>query len=168
MIVSYIQAAMIDCREPQFCPVMRTGGITYSAKSRANTYRFAMWMHWALSARAVWLSVLCIAILMHAEIKSGMQRSKPALLLNYHCIIQLLFQRPCVTFSASKFDQTSLLDLSKKQDTWDAVPRGSALSLIDSISDTLSQGHPNLQSLVKCLDHRGTASDTVCSQARLC
>ncbi len=42
------------------------------------------------------------------------------------------------------------------------------VSLIDWISDTLSQGYTNLQSLVKCLDHRGIASDTVCSQARLC
>ena len=37
-------------------------------------------------------------------------------------------------------------------------------SMIDWISDTLSQGHTNLQSLVKFLDHRGIASDTVCSQ----
>ena len=29
--------------------------------------------------------------------------------------------------------------------------------LIDWISDTLSQGYTNLQSLVKCLDHRGIA-----------
>ena len=44
------------------------------------------------------------------------------------------------------------------------------LSLIDWISDTRSQGYINLQSLVKCLDHRGVASGTytVCSQARLC
>ena len=46
-------------------------------------------------------------------------------------------------------------------------------SLIDWISDTLSQGYTHLQSLVKCLDHRGIASITVCSQAtcwpwRLC
>ncbi len=34
-------------------------------------------------------------------------------------------------------------------------------SLIDWISDTLSQGYTNLQSLD--LDHRGVASDTVCS-----
>ena len=40
--------------------------------------------------------------------------------------------------------------------------------LIEWISDTLSQGYTNLQSLVKCLDHRVIASDTVCSQARLC
>jgi len=40
--------------------------------------------------------------------------------------------------------------------------------LIDWISDTLSQGYTNLQSLVKCLDHRGIASDTVRIQARLC
>ena len=37
------------------------------------------------------------------------------------------------------------------------------VSLIDWISDILSQGYNNLQSLVKCLDHRGTASDTVCT-----
>jgi hypothetical protein len=41
-------------------------------------------------------------------------------------------------------------------------------SLIDWISDTRSQGYTNLQSLVRCLDHRDIASDTVCSQARLC
>ncbi len=41
-------------------------------------------------------------------------------------------------------------------------------SLTDWISDTLSQGYANLQSLVKCLGHRDIASDTVCSQARLC
>ena len=34
-------------------------------------------------------------------------------------------------------------------------------SLIYWISDTLSQGYTNLQSLVKCLDHRGIASDTI-------
>jgi len=39
------------------------------------------------------------------------------------------------------------------------------LSLIGWISDTLSQGYTYLQSLVKCLDHRDTASDMVCSQA---
>ncbi len=39
--------------------------------------------------------------------------------------------------------------------------------MIDWISDTIYQGYTNLQSLVKCLDHRGIASDTVCSQARL-
>ena len=39
--------------------------------------------------------------------------------------------------------------------------------LIYWIPDTLSQGYNNLQTLVKCLDHRGIASDTVCSQARL-
>ena len=36
-------------------------------------------------------------------------------------------------------------------------------SLLDWISDTLSQGYANLQSLVKCLDHTGIVSDTVCS-----
>ena len=41
-------------------------------------------------------------------------------------------------------------------------------SLIDWVSDTLSQGYTNLQSLAKCLEHRSIASDTVCSQARLC
>ncbi len=42
-------------------------------------------------------------------------------------------------------------------------------SFLDRLdTDTLSQGYTNLQSLVKCLDHRGIASDTVCSQARLC
>ncbi len=40
--------------------------------------------------------------------------------------------------------------------------------LIDWISDALSQGYTNLQSLVKCLGYQGTASDTVCSQARMC
>ena len=34
--------------------------------------------------------------------------------------------------------------------------------LIDWISDTLSQGYTHWQSLVKCLDHRDIASDTVC------
>jgi hypothetical protein len=37
--------------------------------------------------------------------------------------------------------------------------------LIKWISDTLSQGCTNVQSLVRCLDHRGVASATVCSQA---
>ena len=41
------------------------------------------------------------------------------------------------------------------------------LSLIDWNSDTLSRGYSNLQSLVKCLDHRGVASNTVCSQAAM-
>ena len=38
-------------------------------------------------------------------------------------------------------------------------------SLIDWISDTRSQGYTDLQSLVKCLDHRGfvLVLDTVCS-----
>jgi len=40
------------------------------------------------------------------------------------------------------------------------------ISLIDWISDILSQGYTNLQSLVKCLDHRNIVSDTVCSQAK--
>ena len=36
------------------------------------------------------------------------------------------------------------------------------------ISDTLSQGYTDLQSLVKCLDDRGIVLvlDTICSQAR--
>ena len=40
--------------------------------------------------------------------------------------------------------------------------------LIGWISDALSHGHIDLQSLVKCLDHRGIdlVLDTVCSQAR--
>jgi hypothetical protein len=41
------------------------------------------------------------------------------------------------------------------------------VSLIDWISDTRSQGCTNLQSLVKCLDHRDIVSDTVCSQAKV-
>jgi len=41
-----------------------------------------------------------------------------------------------------------------------------SVPLIDWISDTLSQGYTNLQSLVKCLDHRNIVSDTVCSQAK--
>jgi len=49
--------------------------------------------------------------------------------------------------------------------TYTAVP------LVDWISDTRSQGCTDLQSLVKCLDHRGVALvlDTVyaCSQARV-
>ena len=50
------------------------------------------------------------------------------------------------------------------------IPRTAmeAISLIDWISDTLSQGYTNLQSLVECLDHRGIASDTAYSQARVC
>ena len=40
-------------------------------------------------------------------------------------------------------------------------------SLINWISDTLSQGYTSLQSLVKCLDHRNIVSDTVCSQAKV-
>ncbi len=41
------------------------------------------------------------------------------------------------------------------------------VSLIDWISDTRSQGCTDLQSLVKCLDHRGIVLDTVyaCNQA---
>ena len=39
--------------------------------------------------------------------------------------------------------------------------------LIDWISDTLSQGYTDLQSLVKCLDHRDIVSDTGCSQAKV-
>ena len=35
----------------------------------------------------------------------------------------------------------------------------SLFPLIDWISDTLSQGHTHLQSLVKCLDHRNVVSD---------
>ena len=41
------------------------------------------------------------------------------------------------------------------------------VSLIDWISDALSQGYTNLQSLVKCLDHRNIVSDTVCIQAKV-
>ncbi len=43
------------------------------------------------------------------------------------------------------------------------------LSLIGWISDTRSQGYTDLQSLVKCLDHRGIVLvlDTVCSQAKV-
>ena len=39
--------------------------------------------------------------------------------------------------------------------------------LLDWISDTRSQGYTDLQSLVKCLDHRNIVSDTACSQARV-
>jgi hypothetical protein len=39
--------------------------------------------------------------------------------------------------------------------------------LTDCNSDTLCQGYLNWQSLVQCLDHRDSASNTVCSQARL-
>jgi hypothetical protein len=39
--------------------------------------------------------------------------------------------------------------------------------LIDWISDTRSQGYTDLQSLVKCLDHRDIVSDTACSQAKV-
>jgi len=42
------------------------------------------------------------------------------------------------------------------------------LSLIDWISDLLSQGYTDLESLAKCLDHRGIVSHTVCSQATVC
>ena len=40
--------------------------------------------------------------------------------------------------------------------------------LIGWISDTLSQGYTDLQSVAKCLDHGGIVLvlDTVCSQAR--
>jgi len=41
------------------------------------------------------------------------------------------------------------------------------ISLIDWISDTQSQGYTDLQSLVKCLDHRDIVSDTACSQAKV-
>ncbi len=42
-------------------------------------------------------------------------------------------------------------------------------SLIDWISDTRSQGYTDLQSSVKCLDHRGIVLvlDEVCSQAKV-
>ena len=40
-------------------------------------------------------------------------------------------------------------------------------SLINWISDTLSQGYTSLQSLVKCLGHRNIVSDTVCSQVQV-
>ena len=40
--------------------------------------------------------------------------------------------------------------------------------LIVWISDTHCQGYTELQSLIKCLDHRDIALVTVCSQARLC
>ena len=44
----------------------------------------------------------------------------------------------------------------------------SQVCLICWISDTLSQGYTDLQSLLKCLDHRGIVLvlDTRCSQAR--
>ena len=42
-----------------------------------------------------------------------------------------------------------------------------SVTLIEWISDTLSLGCTNMQSLVKCLDHKVIASDTTCSQARL-
>ena len=42
-----------------------------------------------------------------------------------------------------------------------------SVPLIDWISDTLSQGYINLQSLVKCLGHRSIVSDAVCSQAKV-
>ena len=47
------------------------------------------------------------------------------------------------------------------------TPRTSGASLIDWISDTLSQEYTNLQSLLKCLDHTNIVSDTVCSQAKV-
>ncbi len=51
------------------------------------------------------------------------------------------------------------------------VPQGQDLdmpvSLADGISDTCSQGHANLQSLIKCLDRRDSTSDAVRSPARL-
>ncbi len=40
-------------------------------------------------------------------------------------------------------------------------------SLIDWISDTRSQGYANLQSLVKCLDHRGIQPQQCESSARI-
>jgi len=40
-------------------------------------------------------------------------------------------------------------------------------SLTDWMSDTRSQGYTDLQSLVKCLDHRVIVSDTACSQAKV-
>lgn len=38
---------------------------------------------------------------------------------------------------------------------------------LDCISETLFQGYTTLQSLVQCMSHRGIASGTSCSQARL-
>ena len=40
-------------------------------------------------------------------------------------------------------------------------------SLTDWMSDTRSQGYTDLQSRVKCLDHRVIVSDTACSQAKV-
>ncbi|DBA74348.1 TPA: hypothetical protein ACH3X1_011122 [Trebouxia sp. C0004] len=59
---------------------------------------------------------------------------------------------------------------------WDPIKETLAMTLVGkqslnlffSLIDALSQGYTNLQSLVKCLDHKGIVSDTVCSQARLC
>jgi len=47
-------------------------------------------------------------------------------------------------------------------------PSKQLTSLIKGISDTRPQGCTDLQSPVKCLDHRGILSDTVCSHASLC
>jgi len=38
--------------------------------------------------------------------------------------------------------------------------------LMDWVSDTRSQGYTDLQSLIECLGHSGTVSDTVCIQAK--
>lgn len=42
------------------------------------------------------------------------------------------------------------------------------LHVVDRISDSLSQGYTNLQSMVIFLDHRAIASDTVRTHARSC
>ncbi len=38
---------------------------------------------------------------------------------------------------------------------------------IDKISDTCSQGYTDLQTLVKCLDHRDVVLDMACSQKKV-
>ena len=48
------------------------------------------------------------------------------------------------------------------------VCRTPEVPLIYWVSDTLSQGYTNLQSLVNRLDYKDFASDAVCSKARSC
>lgn len=75
-----------------------------------------------------------------------------------------------------KYEMQRVINIYKSGSTqmlrsvpWEAVDsRTACISLIDWTSYTLSQGHTDWQSLVKCLDHRNIMSETGCSQAKLC
>ena len=65
------------------------------------------------------------------------------------------------------FRSTSCATSSCTPGFWGSAAPDISFALIDWISDALSQGYTNLQSLVKCLDHKNIVSDTVCSQAKI-